>query len=150
RRRAGIEVAAQISAELAIFAALGLLAFQATHGAVSLGGVVVYFWALQWGRSLLNETIGGIVNLYEDVLFLSSLHEFLGLELRVPEPARAVAVPRPLRSGITLDDVSFRYPGSNELALDRISLEILPGEKIALVGENGSGKTTLVKLLCRL
>lgn len=54
------------------------------------------------------------------------------------------------RQGIVFDNVSFRYPGSDTMVLQNVSLEIFPGEKMALVGENGSGKTTLVKLLCRL
>jgi ATP-binding cassette subfamily B protein len=150
RRRALIEIVTQVSAELVVFGSLGLLAFEAMQGTVSLGGLVVYFWALQYGRALLNETLSGLVSIYEDTLFLSSLHDFLSLELRVPEPERPVPVPRPWVSGITVQGVSFWYLGSEAPALDDISLAIRPGEKVALVGENGSGKTTLVKLLCRL
>jgi ATP-binding cassette subfamily B protein len=150
RRRAQIEFITQFMPEIAIFGCLALLAYRGMQGSVSLGGVVVYFWALQWTRSLLNETLGGLVSIYKDNLFLSSLHRFLGLELHVSEPEHPVPVPRPLASAITIENLSFRYAGKSTNALDEVNLVIRAGEKIALVGENGSGKTTLVKLLCRL
>ena len=53
-------------------------------------------------------------------------------------------------SGFRLEDVSFKYPESEQLVLNNVNLEIPVGEKIAIVGENGSGKTTLIKLMCRL
>lgn len=46
--------------------------------------------------------------------------------------------------------VSFRYPGSEKIVLKDISFDIVPGEKLAIVGENGSGKSTLIKLLIGL
>jgi ATP-binding cassette subfamily B protein len=55
---------------------------------------------------------------------------------------------RPLK--ISLNHVSFRYPGSDKDVLHDINLDIKPGEKIAIVGNNGAGKTTLIKLLCGL
>ncbi len=49
---------------------------------------------------------------------------------------------------LELRNVSFIYPGNQTPTLDRISLVISPGEKLALLGLNGAGKTTLVKLIC--
>jgi ATP-binding cassette subfamily B protein len=62
---------------------------------------------------------------------------------------RAV-VPGRLARGITLDDVSFCYPGAGRPVLSHVSLHIPAGAVLALVGENGAGKSTLVKLLCGL
>jgi ATP-binding cassette subfamily B protein len=59
-------------------------------------------------------------------------------------------VPERLTRGITLDGVSFAYPGSAQPVLSGLSLEIPAGTTLALVGENGAGKSTLVKLLCGL
>ncbi|MBQ2444963.1 MAG: peptidase domain-containing ABC transporter [Oscillospiraceae bacterium] len=53
-----------------------------------------------------------------------------------------------LRQPIQISDLNFRY-GTRELVLKNISMNIMPGEKIALVGQSGSGKTTLAKLLMR-
>ncbi len=54
-----------------------------------------------------------------------------------------------IRESIEFREVSFRYPGQETLALDRISLTIGPGEVLALVGSSGAGKTTLVNLIPR-
>lgn len=51
---------------------------------------------------------------------------------------------------IVFDNVSFRYPGTEEWALKDLSICLRKGQHYALVGMNGSGKTTFVKLLCRL
>jgi ATP-binding cassette subfamily B protein/subfamily B ATP-binding cassette protein MsbA len=50
---------------------------------------------------------------------------------------------------ITLDDVSFVYPGTTRAVLSGINLDVEPGETIALVGRSGSGKTTLCNLIAR-
>ncbi|MCC8072627.1 MAG: ABC transporter ATP-binding protein/permease [Clostridiales bacterium] len=51
---------------------------------------------------------------------------------------------------IEFNNVSFKYPKSDNYALKHIILKIRGGEKLAVVGRNGSGKTTFIKLLCRL
>ncbi|GIH63746.1 thiol reductant ABC exporter subunit CydD [Microbispora siamensis] len=48
---------------------------------------------------------------------------------------------------IRLEDVTVRYPGREETALDRVSLVIEPGERLAIVGPSGAGKSTLLHLL---
>lgn len=56
-------------------------------------------------------------------------------------------VPTALEHGITFEDVTFFYPGTEKPALENVNFHIDEGSVVALVGENGAGKTTLVKLL---
>jgi ATP-binding cassette subfamily B protein len=57
--------------------------------------------------------------------------------------------PRRLATGIRLDNVSFRYPGTDTDVLTGVDLDLAAGTTVAVVGDNGAGKTTLVKLLSR-
>lgn len=52
-----------------------------------------------------------------------------------------------LRGSIEMHEVSFRYPGQQQPILDKVSLRIEPGERVAIIGRVGSGKSTLTKLL---
>ena len=61
-------------------------------------------------------------------------------------PARCLPAPDLATATIRVQDVSFDYPGRRR-ALRRLSLEIRPGERVALVGPSGAGKTTVVNLL---
>jgi ATP-binding cassette subfamily B protein len=60
------------------------------------------------------------------------------------------SVPPLLRRGISLEHVSFVYPGTSRLVLDDVSVFLPAGLVVAVVGENGAGKTTLVKLLTKM
>lgn len=61
-----------------------------------------------------------------------------------------IDAPRALLDGITVENLSFSYPGTERLVLDNVSFHIPAGAVVAIVGENGAGKSTLVKLLCKL
>lgn len=52
-------------------------------------------------------------------------------------------------NSVMLDDVSFRYNSAKANALDHVSLHIMPGERVALVGPSGGGKTTLASVIAR-
>ena len=139
---------------------LGLLSTAAFYGAyawvvvttinseITLGAMTMYLVLFRQGQSAVAAILSAISGMYEDNLYLTNLYEYLGQ----PVPGRhgdATSGPDPAR-GLEFENVSFTYPGSNRGALTNVSLQIRPGQSLALVGENGSGKTTLIKLLTRL
>ncbi len=78
------------------------------------------------------------------------LIEMLGAEDAVQDPARGVTLARPLRGEIAFESVRFHYPARpNTSALNDVSLRVMPGETVALVGPSGAGKTTMFQLLQR-
>src|SRR5258708_12668501 len=83
---------------------------------------------------------------------MSNLFAYLDISTGGEQPRRlpALSAPRVRAQGIEFRDVSCKCPGSDIWVLRDISLKLLPGEKLARVGENGGGKSTLIKLLMRL
>ncbi|MBQ0751129.1 MAG: ATP-binding cassette domain-containing protein, partial [Roseovarius sp.] len=78
------------------------------------------------------------------------LVELLQAEDPVRDPARPMAVPRPVRGEIAFEDVQFAYPSRPGIpALDHVTLTIRPGETVALVGPSGAGKTSVIQLIQR-
>jgi ATP-binding cassette subfamily B protein len=78
------------------------------------------------------------------------LFELLAVEPSIRTPAHPLSLPAPPRGTIAFDDVTFRYPSRPDTpALDRFSLAVSPGERVALVGPSGAGKTTVFQLLLR-
>jgi ATP-binding cassette subfamily B protein len=96
----------------------------------------------------VTASLGAIGGMYEDNLYLSTLYEYLEQPVE-RSIGTAVSGPDP-ESGVQFENVEFRYPGSDKIAITGINLQIKRGQSLALVGENGSGKTTLIKLLTRL
>lgn len=150
KKRVKADLAAQIVSFLALFFSFVFIVYNTFQGSITLGDLVLYFGAIQQSQLFMNSLLTGMAGLYEDTIFLASLHDFLELKPKVKDPVHPKPVPVPLKEGISFEHVSFHYPGSESAALTDINLTIAPGKIIALVGENGSGKTTLVKLLCRL
>ena len=66
------------------------------------------------------------------------------------DEAADAEVPERLTSGISFENVSFAYPGTDQIVLDDVSLVLPAGTVVAIVGENGAGKTTMVKLLAKM
>jgi ATP-binding cassette subfamily B protein len=133
---------------LAFYGAYAWIALSAVAGKIGLGAMTMYVMVFKQGQSAFASVLSAVSGLYEDNLYLGTLYEFLETEIP-PLPGTVTQGTDPSR-GIEFEDVSFSYPGAERPALSNVTLQIRPGEKLAVVGENGSGKTTLIKLLTRL
>jgi ATP-binding cassette subfamily B protein len=116
--------------------------------ALSVGAFVAYLSAAE----RLSEAIAmivtwGIGQADNGLRYMQDLFDYLDLEEEHTGAARAELRRPPL---VRFENVSFAYPGAERPVLDGVSLTLVPGERIALVGENGAGKTTLAKLLLGL
>ena len=133
---------------LAFYGAYGWIGWSAAMGWITLGGMTMYLMIFKQGQASIASSLTAIGKMYEDNLYLSNLYEFLEEPIDSNDGS-AISGPIP-GDGVRFEEVSFTYPGQTTPAIDRISLHLQPGQKLALVGENGSGKTTLIKLLTRL
>lgn len=106
------------------------------NGAVQIGGGVLYL------------TVYGVRQFTERSGMIEKYRVFMAEQSRVLDGKTVAQSGKPEK--ITVKNISFSYMGSDEDALNGISFEIEPCEKIALVGYNGAGKTTLTNLLLRL
>jgi len=115
-------------------------------GGLSLGQLLFCYTLLGYLLAPLERLAGAQLQLEDAIIALDRLYQIMDLELEVGHarglPCQGIA------QGITLDGVSFKY-GTRAAVLDRISLDIPAGKRVALLGESGSGKTTLLKLLQR-
>ena len=132
----------------ALYGAYAWCAIEAVRGVITLGEMTMYLMLFRQGQTAVTTSLGAIGGMYEDNLYLSTLYEYLEEPVE-PSTGTAVSGPDP-EAGVQFENVEFRYPGSDRVAITGINLQIKRGESLALVGENGSGKTTLIKLLTRL
>ena len=134
----------------AYYGAYAFIILRALAGALTVGDLTLMVGAFSRSRNIMENLVSSLVGISEQALFIKDLFDFFATNPAIASRPDAMPVPRPIRRGFELLNVSFSYPGSDRKVLDHVSFEFYPGEKIALVGENGAGKTTLVKLLARL
>ena len=137
-----------VLSSMAFYGAYGWIGWSAAMGWIGLGSMTMYLLIFKQGQSSIAAMLTSIGKMYEDNLYLSNLYEYLEEPIDTHD-GTAVSGPIP-GDGVRFEEVAFTYPGQATPAIDRISLHLQPGQKLALVGENGSGKTTLIKLLTRL
>jgi ATP-binding cassette, subfamily B, bacterial len=138
--------------------------YGALHGHASVGDLVLVITLAVQVSVQVSGTLGMMSQLQVAGRTTDRIGQLRAAAAPDPDSAGATAVPGPvclaspdgtgvperLVRGITLEDVSFSYPGAGSPVLSGISLHIPAGSVLALVGENGAGKSTLVKLLCGL
>lgn len=147
---AALEAVGGLVSGTSYIGAIGLVLVLAVHHTATPGDVVLAV-GLAAGMNALITTAVLYGTSFLRVLRLARrflwLVDYAG---QIPHaPARPTLVPERLSHGIELRGVSFRYPGTEKLVLDDVSLLLPAGSVVALVGDNGAGKSTIVKLLSR-
>ena len=121
---------------------------QALHGQeISAGQFVSFITAMLLLMPPLKRLTSVNASLQRGIAAAESLFEIFDAE---PEPDQGTLSIDRARGDIRLQRVGFTYPGQERPALEDVSVELQPGETLAIVGRSGSGKSTLVNLLPRL
>jgi ABC-type multidrug transport system fused ATPase/permease subunit len=146
----------EVLSGLAVAAIVLYGGLQAIEGHISIGTIVAFVAAL----SNLFEPIQQLSQLYatyqSGMAALEKIFQLLDVKPDLEDRADAIELPR-IKGEVDFDDVTFAYQrrrgedegGEQVLALDHISLQIPPGQTVALVGATGAGKSTMAKLIAR-
>jgi len=118
------------------------------NGTMSLGDVQAF---IQYSRQFTFPIIqvASIANVMQSaVASAERVFELLDEAEEIPDPVTPAILAQPAKGRVTFEDISFRYEQDKPL-IENLSLEVEPGQTVAIVGPTGAGKTTLVNLLMR-
>ena len=124
--------------------------FKTVTGAFGIGTFYFLIQSIMNASNNISQIFSTLASIADQALFLTDLLAFFEMKPTVASKPGAIPAPRPIRQGFEFQDVSFTYPGTDRLILNRLNLRLEPSERIALIGQNGQGKTTIVKLITRL
>jgi ABC-type multidrug transport system fused ATPase/permease subunit len=123
---------------------------QAINGDVEIGVLVGFIAALNGFFDPIGQLSQVYTTYQSGMAALDKIFELLDEAPELTDRPGAIELPR-IRGEIRFDDVSFRYRTDNgtKAALEHVSLDVPPGQTVALVGATGAGKSTFAKLVAR-
>lgn len=131
-------------------AAAGAIACISTAGMVNpftVGQLSCFLsYANQYTKPF-NEISGVVTELQNALACASRLFELIEEQSQIPDKENAVVLEN-VKGSVSLENVNFSYTPERELIKD-LSLNVKPGQRIAIVGPTGCGKTTIINLLMR-
>jgi ATP-binding cassette, subfamily B, bacterial len=154
KRRTVTALAGSSITALVFVLALGGVLLLALDGRIGVADAAVAVVGLQQLSGRLRTMGQSITSMFEGVTFLRDFETFR--QRADAAPAREAQAPAPCLQPpvrpdrIRVERVSYRYPAGTDDVLREVSLELRPGQVVAIVGPNGAGKSTLAKLLCGL
>ncbi|MGD0938332.1 MAG: ABC transporter ATP-binding protein [Terracidiphilus sp.] len=136
--------------QLGYYAAYAYSIFETIQGRYSIGDLTLITTAIMQAMSNIQLAFSTAAGVADQALFLTDLVAFFEMQPAIASKVRGLPAPRPIVRGFEFRNVSFAYPGTSRPVLSNFNFSLLPGERVALIGENGQGKTTIVKLITRL
>ena len=127
-----------------------LLVTSLSQGRVEAGLAALVLEALRNITAGMNSMQYFVIGFVQHAGYGEDLRRLLEKKEEEVAPETQTPSPHPMREGIRLHSVAYRYPGADTDALSDINIHIRPGEILAIVGENGAGKTTLAHILAGL
>ena len=144
-----VERTVTVSVLLLHLVVLGIGAYLATTGQISVGTFVTFesaFWEISYNIAHLMHFIPLAISSAASV---QHMQELLDEPVRGADRPGAPIMP-PVLNDIAFERVGFSYEGSDTKVLDGLTLRLEAGKNIAIVGPSGSGKSTLLNLILRL
>lgn len=123
--------------------------FKVIGDSLSVGSMTIYMGLIMQFSGSMSNITRQYLNLSMLSLRVQELIKFMNIPLKNHKMGEITPV-FDSDSVIEFKNVSFRYPGSDRLVIDKLNLTVRGDEKLCIVGVNGSGKSTFVKLLTRL
>jgi ATP-binding cassette, subfamily B, bacterial len=154
RRRIGMRAGLVASVILLVFGGIGVILWIGGHDVMAgritpgeLSAFVFYAAMVAGAAGAVSEVVG---DLQRGAGAAERLAEILATQPDIAAPTDPVPLPVPPIGRVELEGVRFAYPSRpTPSALDRLTLRVEPGERVALVGPSGAGKSTVFQLLLR-
>ena len=127
-----------------------LLVTSLSQGRTEAGLAALVLEALRNIAAGMNSMQYMVIGFVQHAGYGEDLRRLLGKKQDEDASETRTPYPHPIREGIRLHGVAYRYPGADTNALSDVNVHIRPGEILAIVGENGAGKTTLAHILAGL
>ncbi len=150
RKKFRADVLAHLVSTLAIGTSMIIIIMKVVNGDMQVGTWLFIAATLFSFQNSFSALFNGLARQYENSLFVTDIRKVLATKPMIERPTNGIKVCSGKIPTVTLENVTFAYPGQTTPVLKDVSLTIRPGEILAIVGENGVGKTTLAKLLCRV
>lgn len=140
---------ANFTVQLSVVCVVILGVYRVADNAISMGGIIAAVILSSRAISPMAQLAGLMTRGNHTASALRQLDEIMTQEDEFENKGHLVSRQR-LEGQLNADHISFSYPGSDKPVLHTMSLNIKPGERVAIIGRNGSGKSTLAKMLVGL